>query len=223
MTTWIIATGNLHKVREFEEILGPLGIGFVRPADIGTALDIEEWGETFAENAVIKALAWAQHTQRVCAADDSGLEVRALDWGPGVYSARYAGPACDDEANNAKLLHTLETIEGPGRDARYRCVIALARPLGSAEESALPAREIVGFGANDAGVIEGVEVRTFDGACGGRIGRDARGTEGFGYDPFFETSDGRHMAELTPDEKHAISHRGVALRKAAAHLTRPPE
>ena len=183
-------------------------------------LDIEEWGETFAENAVIKA--------------SRGRSTRSGSARPTTLASRSArltgGPACtgplrwsgDDEANNAKLLRTLETTEGPGRDARYRCVIALAQPLGSAEESALPAREIVGFGAN-AGVIERVEVRTFDGACGGRIGRDARGTEGFGYDPFFETSDGRHMAELTPDEKHAISHRGVALRKAAAHLTRPPE
>lgn len=222
MGTWIIATGNAHKVREFEEILGPLGIEFVRPSDIDVALDVDEWGDSFAENAVIKALAWAKHTERVCAADDSGLEVRALDWGPGVHSARYAGPDHDDEANNAKLMSALQGVDGPGRDARYRCVIAVAWPVADHDVSDLPKREVVGFGPNDAGVVDGFVIRTFDGACLGAIGREARGSEGFGYDPYFVTQDGRHMAELAPGEKHEISHRGFALRKAAAAISAIP-
>ncbi len=218
--SWLVATGNAHKLREIGEVLGTFGISLVSPAEVGHRLDVEEWGATFAENAVIKATAWADATGRVCLADDSGLEVRALDWGPGVHSARFAGPACDDEANNAKLLRSLADVEGGGRDARYRCVIAVAWPLALAPAGAVgrTARSIPGFGAEDEGRLEGSWARTFDGSCAGAIGRDARGSGGFGYDPYFELPGGRHMAELGADEKHAISHRGVALRRLAAWL-----
>ena len=216
--SWFIATSNAHKVREFEEILGPLGISFVRPSDQGLGLEVDEWGATFAENAVIKALAWSVKTGRVCAADDSGLEVRHLDWGPGVHSARYAGDACDDAANNAKLITELEGVEGDGRDARYRCVIAIAWPIRGLPAEDVPRHTIEGFGLNDVGRIDDFVVRTFDGICPGAIGHEARGGGGFGYDPYFVLPDGRHMAELVSDEKHAISHRGVALRKAARVL-----
>lgn len=216
--SWIIATGNAHKVREFEEILGPLGIDFSRPSDLGLQLEVDEWGTTFAENAVIKALAWSLRTGRVCAADDSGLEVRHLDWGPGVHSARFAGDDATDADNNEKLLAALQNVDGDGRDARYRCVIAIAWPIRGLPVEDVPLHSIEGFGANDVGRVDDFVVRTFDGICPGSIGREARGDGGFGYDPYFVLPDGRHMAELTADEKHAISHRGLALRKASRVL-----
>ena len=216
MSEWLLATGNPHKVIEIGEVLVQFSVALVRPADIGVSLDPEEWGETFAANAVIKALAFAEETGRVCLADDSGIEVEALDWAPGVYSARYAGPECDDAANNRKLLRALADVPAGERGARYRCVIAAACP--GADSSDLPVRSIPEVGANDACVVEGTVIRTFDGACTGAIGFEPRGTGGFGYDPWFVLSDGRHMAELPSAEKHAISHRGVALRKLAAWL-----
>ncbi len=220
--TWVIATGNAHKVLEFQQILGPHGVVCVRPDDLGLQLDVDEWGATFAENAVIKALAWALRTGRVCAADDSGLEVRHLDWGPGVYSARYSGDEANDERNNAKLLAELSDVEGDGRDARYRCVIAIAWPIRGLPVDDVPAVSIEGFGPNNLGRIDDFVVRTFDGFCDGTIAREARGDGGFGYDPYFQLPDGRHMAELSATQKHAISHRGVALRKAALTLKTIP-
>lgn len=219
---WILATGNPHKVREIGEVLEPFGVDLVRPADAGVDLDPEEWGTTFAANAVIKALEFARHTGRVCLADDSGLEVEALAWAPGVCSARYAGTPCDDDANNRKLLAELADVPDGERRARYRCVIAAVWPPGAAPVSGAPA-EIAEFGANASGVIDGYFVRTFDGACEGTIGREARGGGGFGYDPYFVVPDGRHMAELPPTEKHAISHRGAALVKFARWLEEHPE
>ena len=216
MREWVLATGNPHKVVEIGEVLAEFGIALVRPADLGLALDPEEWGETFAANAVIKALAFAEATARISLADDSGIEIEALGWAPGVYSARYAGPACDDDANNAKLLDALRGTPRGSRGARYRCVIAAAFP--DEAPGTLPERAIADVGANDACVVEGTVIRTFDGACGGAIGFDSRGSGGFGYDPWFELPDGRHMAELPSAEKHTISHRGVALRKLAQHL-----
>lgn len=217
MSEWLLATGNPHKVVEIGEVLSGFGVALVRPADIGLSLDPEEWGETFAANAVIKALAFADATGRVCLADDSGIEIEALGWAPGVYSARYAGPACDDDANNAKMIQELSGIGRGARRARYRCVIAAAFP--DAAPGSLPERSITEVGANDACVVEGTVIRTFDGACEGSIGFEPRGSGGFGYDPWFELPDGRHMAELPSAEKHAISHRGVALRKLAGYLS----
>lgn len=216
MSAWLLATGNPHKVIEIGEVLADFSISLIRPAEIGVWLEPEEWGETFAVNAVIKALAFAAETGRVCLADDSGIEVEALGWAPGVYSARYAGPACDDVANNRKLLESLAEVPVGERRARYRCVIAAAFP--DAETGGLPSRSISDVGPNDACVVDGVVVRTFDGACEGEVGLEARGEGGFGYDPWFVLPDGRHMAELPSLEKHAISHRGVALRKLAAWL-----
>lgn len=231
---WLLATGNPHKVREIGEVLAPLGIGLVRPRGEGIELDPDEWGDTFAANAVIKALEFARHTHRVCLADDSGLEVEALGWRPGVYSARYAGDACDDAANNRKLLRELADVEDGRRGARYRCVIAAAFPLelvpehlraeaADRDDDAPEEARIVEFGANDERVVGGHLVVTRDGVCAGAIGHEARGDGGFGYDPYFVLPDGRHMAELPSDEKHAISHRGGALQKVVAWLREHPE
>jgi XTP/dITP diphosphohydrolase len=146
-----------------------------------------EDGDTFEANAVKKAVEIARATGCWALADDSGLEVDALGGAPGVYSARYAGEPCSNEANNEKLLRELAGREN--RAARFRCVIALSDPEGNA--------------------------RTVDGDCRGSIAHRERGTGGFGYDPLF-VPDGYNetYAELSPEVKHSISHRGRALRKA---------
>ncbi len=217
MREWLLATGNPHKVKEIGEALAGFDVALERPRDIGVDLDPEEWGDTFACNAVIKAVAFAQETGRVCLADDSGIEVEALGWAPGVYSARYAGEPCDDDANNQKMIASLADTPRGERRARYRCVIAIAFPDGWGP--AQVAKKIEDLGPNDSGVVDGFTVYTFDGACEGAIGFEPRGEGGFGYDPWFELSDGRHMAELPSAEKHSISHRGVALSKLCAFLT----
>jgi XTP/dITP diphosphohydrolase len=217
---WLLATGNPHKVREIGEVLGAFGVSLERPADRGLTLDPEEWADTFAGNAVIKAIAFAEAAGVVCLADDSGLEVDALDGDPGVRSARFAGSPCDDDANNALLLERMRGVPAGERTARYRCVIAIAVPASTAPDVA--PRSIEAFGPDDVGRVGDWVVRTFDGACEGVIGTEARGDGGFGYDPYFVLPDGRHMAELSGAEKHAISHRGAALYKLAAWLESQP-
>ncbi len=187
----LIATGNRHKIREVEEILRPSGIMLVTPADVGGLPEVEEDGETFAANASKKAVSGCQVTGLWCLADDSGIEARSLAWRPGVRSARFAGPACDDAANNALLDRMLS--EQQDKYVRYRCVIALARP----DQATL----------------------TWEGTFGGEWTAQARGAGGFGYDPHvFIPALGRTVAELDADEKHARSHRGQALRAFAAWL-----
>ena len=215
---WLIASGNAHKIREIGQVLARFDIDLVNPRDAGIDLDVDEWGATFAENAVIKAIAYAESYGGPVIADDSGLEVRHLNWGPGVYSARYAGAHCDDEDNNAKLLRELEGVDSEGRSARYRCVIGIAWPPGTYSGEEPTAGGIKGIGANDARVIDGYVVRTFDGALEGRIESERRGERGFGYDPYFCLPNGKHVAEMPDDAKHAISHRGEALRKLVGWL-----
>ncbi|MCX8006545.1 MAG: XTP/dITP diphosphatase [Coriobacteriia bacterium] len=185
----VVASSNEGKVREIRHVLEPLGWEVVRAVDVGGRLiDVEETGETFLENALIKARAYAAAFGCPALADDSGLEVDALGGAPGVRSARYAGEPTDDAANNAKLLAELSDVPAPERTARFRCVLALAWPDG--------------------------RVLAADGVCEGSIGFEPRGTNGFGYDPLFlpAAAAGRTMAQLSPDEKSAISHRGSALR-----------
>ena len=187
----LVATGNQHKLREFREILAPYGLVVVAPAEIGYAPDVVEDADTFEGNAIKKALAGLAATGLWTIADDSGIEARALDWRPGVYSARYAGESCDDAANNAKLVREL----APQADkyVRYRCVIALARP--------------------------GEATPTWSGSFAGEHVAIARGVGGFGYDPYVLVPElGKTVAELSADEKHARSHRGQALRAFAAWL-----
>ena len=195
--TIVVATGNAHKLIEIEAILSHvlLDVRFVALKQPGDFEDPEENGTTFLENAIIKAEAAVAETGFPAIADDSGLVVDALDGEPGVYSARYAGVHGDDAANNAKLLRNLQSVDDAQRTARFMSVVALVDPDGM--------------------------VLTGTGSCEGMIGREGRGTNGFGYDPLFLPADtpGKTMAELTADEKNAISHRFHALEHLSAKLT----
>jgi XTP/dITP diphosphohydrolase len=191
MSALLLATRNEHKLRELREALPGVEIDPLPPE---VELPPEE-GETFAENALGKARAAQAATGRAAIADDSGIEAYGLGGRPGVRSARYAGEDATDEENLAKLLEEVGAQQD--RRAAYVCVIALADEDGS--ES------------------------LFEGRCEGTLTREPRGSGGFGYDPAFlpddtGPDDGRTMAELAPAEKHAISHRGRAARKLAAHL-----
>ncbi len=184
----IIATSNRGKIAEMREALSLPGWEFLDARELGfEPLEVEETGTTFEENAVQKARAYAERYRLPALADDSGLEVDALGGAPGVRSARYAGEGATDEANNGKLLLALSHVPEGERSARFRCVLALVWPQG---------RTI-----------------TVSGTCEGSIGFVPRGTNGFGYDPLFlpDATPGRTMAELTLEQKHAISHRGAAL------------
>ena len=195
--TIVVATGNAHKLTEIEDILSRVlpDVAFVALGQLGDFEDPEETGTTFLENALIKAEAAVAQTGLTAIADDSGLVVDALDGEPGVYSARYAGTHGDDAANNAKLLEKLGGVADDARTARFMSVIALVDASGM--------------------------VLTGTGACEGVIGHDSRGENGFGYDPLFLPADtpGKTMAELTPSEKNAISHRFHALQDLAAQLS----
>lgn len=182
----ILASGNRHKLREFRELLPGIDL---EPLPDGLELP-EETGETFAENALLKARAAHRTTGKAVVADDSGIEVEALGGRPGVRSARFAGENATDEENLALVLREVAAAKG-GDLARYVCVIALVEESG--------------------------EERLFEGRCTGRLIDSPRGAGGFGYDPAFvpdETGpdDGRTMAELEPAEKNRISHRGRAAR-----------
>ncbi|MFO0749913.1 MAG: RdgB/HAM1 family non-canonical purine NTP pyrophosphatase [Myxococcota bacterium] len=214
----VAATNNAKKLREIREILDAIGVGdeLRSSAELGLG-SADETGTTFRANALIKALAAFRATGAVCLADDSGLEVDALGGAPGVYSARYAGPDASDADNNAKLLAALADVAPEARTARYRAVIALVVPSALAhrvpDAEPLPDDPAVVLFA--AGAIEGLIV---DGA---------RGSGGFGYDPyFFYPPAGVTFAELSAAEKHAVSHRGQALeqlRPALAALFRGAE
>ena len=195
--TIVVATGNAHKLTEIRDILGKVlpDVEFVSLAQLGDFDDPEETGTTFEANALIKAEAAVAETGFSAIADDSGLVVDALDGEPGVYSARYAGVHGDDAANNAKLLRNLENVEDADRTARFMSVVALV--------------------CADGIVLSG------EGSCEGMIGHELRGDHGFGYDPLFLPNDtpGKTMAELTPEEKNAISHRFHALQNLSRELT----
>lgn len=187
-TRVVVATGNRHKVDEIRAALAFTGWEFVAAADLGGWPEPDETGQTFEENARIKALAAHEIYRLPALADDSGLEVDALDGEPGVYSSRYAGACATDAENNARLLLALAGTPPVRREARFRSVIVLLWPDGT---------ELVA-----------------EGACEGRIGTELRGEQGFGYDPLFwpDAAPGRTMAELSTEEKNEISHRGAALR-----------
>lgn len=183
----LVATRNRHKLDEIRALLGLAAETLTSGLDYPDFDDVEEDGDTFEANAVKKARVWAERTGAWCLADDSGLEVDALEGAPGVYSARYAGEPADYAANNRKLLAALDGVTD--RRARFRCVMALADPKG--------------------------HVQTVEGRCEGRIAEAERGTEGFGYDPLF-IPEGHTLtfAELPPQTKNSLSHRGHALRAA---------
>jgi XTP/dITP diphosphohydrolase len=211
-------TTNPGKLRELRRLVAGLPIRVLSPDDLGRPVpDVEEDGRTFAENAAKKASAFARLSGVHALADDSGICVDALGGAPGVRSARWsdeepgpepASPVCElpgiaagelgpvagraarDERNNDKLLRRLAGVPDDARGAEYQAVLAVGRP-------------------------DGTIVASVSGTCRGRIGRERRGTEGFGYDPLFlpDARPGKTMAELSPDEKDAISHRGEAFRR----------
>jgi XTP/dITP diphosphohydrolase len=190
----VIGTNNPGKLREFRQLLDGCGFELVTPRDLGVNFNPEETGSTFAENARMKAVEAARACGLPALADDSGLEVDHLGGRPGIFSARYAGGGRTDpnisEARQLELL--LEEMKGvpdEQRTARFRCAIAIATPAG--------------------------DVQLVDGVFEGRIGHEVRGTHGFGYDPIFVLPErGVTSAELAPEEKNRISHRGQAAAKA---------
>jgi len=183
----LLATRNAHKTREFCEILGNEFVVRDLSAE-PDAPEIEETGSTFAENAILKAVAISQRFPGLVVGDDSGLEVDALGGAPGVYSARYSGPGAKDSDNIARLLSELSKVSiGPPYPARFRCVLALAR--------------------------DGELVVAFEGTVEGAIVEAPRGMDGFGYDPVFQpTGLAETFGEIAPEEKNRISHRANAIR-----------
>lgn len=189
----LIATNNKGKAKDFETLFGPFGFEVQTLNDLDQDIDVEETGVTFEENAILKAETVSKLLGIMVIADDSGLEIDSLHGAPGVYSARYAGEPKNDEANIDKVLSELQGVPEEERTARFRCVLAVAGPS--------------------------VETVTFSGSCEGMILEERRGTNGFGYDPiFYSPEKGQAMAELSPEEKGQISHRGAALRQLKERL-----
>lgn len=196
----VLASGNKGKLKEFNRILAPLNVSVVPQGDFAVR-DVEETGLSFVENAIIKARHACQVTGLPALADDSGLEVDALRGAPGIYSARYAGEGAGDGENNQKLLAALANVPDEERTARFQCVLVFMR---HAED---PTPLIC------------------QGNWEGRILREPSGQNGFGYDPLFLVPErGCAGAELSPEEKHALSHRGKAVQQLlgsiAPYLTR---
>ncbi len=191
--TVVVGTRNQHKLREIRQILGDVPLNLVSLDAFHDVPEVEETGHTFEENAAQKAEAVAQITGTWVLADDSGLEVAALGGRPGIFSARFAGAEAGDEANRRRLLAELDGVPAHARRARFVCVVAIAAP--------------------------GEETRLFRGTCEGVILDEMRGEGGFGYDPLFLIpAEGKTMAELTPERKNDLSHRGRALRAARPFL-----
>lgn len=189
MADIVIASNNKGKINDFKAIFPKDNV--IGISEVIKDFDVEETGTTFEENARLKSEAAAKALNKTVIADDSGLEVFALNGEPGVYSARYAGPNKSDEANIDKLLHNLEGNRE--REAQFVCVISMSTP--------------------------GEETRTFKGTVSGVITTERQGENGFGYDPiFFVPEKGKTMAQLTTEEKSEISHRGNAIKKLNAYL-----
>jgi XTP/dITP diphosphohydrolase len=193
----LLATRNKAKVKEYSKLLHGIPYAIVSLEDIGIAQDVEESGETFEENASIKAKTYASMSGLVAIADDSGLEVDALGGEPGVRSARYAGEGATDKRRIDCLISKMKNIPLEQRAARFRCVIAVATPGG--------------------------EVKYCEGKCDGVITFEPKGENGFGYDPIFYLPDRKlTMAEISMEEKNKISHRGKAAAKARRLLQKWP-
>ena len=190
----VLASNNPGKVREFNQLLSDTELEVV-PQSTFSVPEIEETGLTFIENAILKARNAAQHTGLPALADDSGLEVDALGGAPGIYSARYAGAGASDRDNLEKLLDALREVDEQRRSARFQCLMVYMRH----GQDPTP--------------------RIFQGTWEGRILRAPRGSGGFGYDPVFLVPDiDRASAELAPDVKNRLSHRGQAIRQLVASL-----
>lgn len=195
MIELVVASANPAKVAEVAEIMKDIPVKLITRDEVRNWPAIEEIGSSYLENALLKARALVDATGKAALADDSGIEVDALDGEPGIHSARWASGEPTDEANNAKLVSALAQVTPDRRTARYRCVAVIVFP--------------------DGGMIGGL------GVCEGSIALEARGSRGFGYDPWFvPKGETRTMAELSASEKHAISHRGRALRGLLDELRR---
>lgn len=191
--TIVFATGNQGKMREIRKILGDMNVEILSMKEAGISADIVEDGKTFEENAIIKAKAIAEKTRHIVLADDSGLEIDYLNKEPGIYSARYMGEDTSYEIKNRNLLERLAGVEEEKRGARFVCAIAAVMPDG--------------------------EVITTQGTIEGRIGYEPKGTNGFGYDPIFYVPEyGCSSAQLSEEEKNAVSHRGKALEAMKEEL-----
>jgi XTP/dITP diphosphohydrolase len=192
----LVATTNPGKFREVSAFLKNLPLKIVSLADLVDPPVVTEDGATFEENAVKKARALAEFSGLLTLADDSGLEVDALNGAPGIYSARYAGAECDDSKNNEKLLSELRSVSEEKRSARFVCALALCSP-GSKKIADWTVREV----------------------CEGRIAFSLQGTHGFGYDPlFFYPPMNKTLGEIERDTKSTVSHRGKALNRLAVEL-----
>lgn len=184
----LIATKNKGKVAEFDAFFKSKGLTVTSLLDLDNDIDVIEDGETFEENAEKKATVIGRKTGKPVLADDSGLEVDALNGEPGIYSARYAGPGKDDHANNEKLLQELEAVKKEDRTARFVCALAVYFPDGT--------------------------IKTVRGTCEGLIAEQPAGEHGFGYDPLFYLPQlDKMMAELKKEEKNELSHRANALKR----------
>ncbi|HHX17869.1 MAG TPA: XTP/dITP diphosphatase [Clostridium sp.] len=193
MKKFIVATKNQGKLKEIQEILAKFPFQVVSMVDEGITKDIDESGTTFEDNALIKAREVHKITGEIVMADDSGLEVDYLDGAPGVYSARFAGENASDEDKNNKLLELLKDVPYEERKARFVCAIAV--------------------------VLSNGEEFTVKGVCEGYIGFKPEGKNGFGYDPLFYVPEfNMTTAQMKPEQKHEISHRGKALRLMAEKL-----
>ena len=189
MRTLLLATSNLHKLEEFRAIFSDLPLRLLSLSDLQLAIDVEETGTTYAENAELKAHAYAQVSNILTLADDSGLEIDALGGAPGVHSARYLDRETSYEERFRVILEQLKGLPLVQRRARFRCVIALAEPSG--------------------------KIRMVEGIVEGVIAENPRGTNGFGYDPIFYVPElGKTFAELAPEYKNRISHRARAAQSA---------
>lgn len=191
----LVATRNNGKIDEYSELICDLSVDWLGLEEINLPLEVEETGATFLENAILKATKFATASGLLTLADDSGLEVDALDGKPGVHTARYGGEGLTPIERYKLLLKRMEGVPTISRTARFRCVIALASPDG-----------LIG---------------TTEGVCEGRIADSPAGSGGFGYDPVFYLPERKKtMAELASNEKHQISHRGRAIRKMTPLLSR---
>lgn len=189
----VLATRNPGKVRELVELLHDLPVQAYSLDAFPQIDELTEDGQTYTENAISKAIAVARLTGRVAVADDSGIEIDALQGAPGPHSRRFLGERASDSARNARVLKLLQHAPVKSRAARYRAVVAVATPDGA--------------------------VRTFEGVCEGQIAPAARGSHGFGYDPIFALPEhGKTMAQLPPEVKNRISHRARALIAARPYL-----
>jgi XTP/dITP diphosphohydrolase len=192
----VLGTNNRKKLAELRVLVEPLGLTLKTLQDFPQALEVEESGTTFAENAVLKATVQARHLGQWVLGEDSGLAVDALGGQPGVYSARYSDPGATDERNNQKLLAELASVPDERRTAYYVCHATLSDPSGTIRADA-------------------------EGICRGRLRYSYAGTGGFGYDPLFEIVEyHRTFGELAPEVKAVLSHRGRAMRQLIVQLQR---